>query len=247
MLNKKEIQILRDIAPVHKEVFKQIRETVVPGMSADDINELAWKICKKWWVLPAFKGVYGFPGNICISINDVVVHGVPRKENIFRDGDVVKFDFGVKDKKIGVNTDAAFTMIIGKWPHNPKVVKFLEVNETALELWVAQALHGNTVWDIGYAIQSYVEKNGHHIVKELTGHGIGKTLHEKPYIYNYGKKGQGDRLEAGMLIAIEPIIGYSSGKIFDHGGWEIYIKDGSYGSQFEHTVLITKDEPEIIV
>lgn len=247
MLNKKEIQTLRDIAPVHLEVFHEIKKHAKVWISADEINTLSWNICKKRGVLPAFKWVYGFPGNLCISINDVVVHGIPRKENIFKQGDVVKFDFGVKDKKYGVNTDAAFTMIIGEWPFDPKVEKFLEVNQEALKHGVKQAKAGNKTWDIGHAIQSHVEKHGFHIVKELTGHGIGKTLHEKPYIYNYGKKWQWEELLEGMLIAIEPIIGFSSGRIYDTGGWEIYIKDGSYWSQFEHTVLITKDGPEIIV
>ena len=246
MLNKKEIQILRDIAPVHKAVFEEIKKVAKPWVDGLFINELAGAICKKWWVLPAFKWVYGFPANICISINDVVVHGVPLKK-AFHEGDVIKFDFGVKDKKVGVNTDAAFTMIIGDWPHHAKVEKFLEVNKHALKLWVREAVAGNRTGDIWHAIQTYVEKHGFHIVKELTWHGIGKTLHEKPYVYNYGKKWVGDLLEKWMVIAIEPIIWFSSGRIFDMWGWEIYIKDGSYGSQFEHTILITDGEPEIII
>lgn len=246
MLTKKEIQLLRDIAPIHKQVFEEIKKTAKPWVDGVFINELAWNICKKGGVLPAFKGVYWFPANICISINDVVVHGVPQKKP-FKDGDVVKFDFWVKDKKVGVNTDAAFTMIIWDGPHNPKVEKFLEVNEKALELWIEEARDGNRTWDIGSAIQTYVEKHWFHIVKDLTWHGIGKTLHEKPYIYNYWKKWVWEKLTEWMLLAIEPIIWFSSWRIFDMWGWEIYIKDGSLWSQFEHTILITDGKPEIII
>lgn len=247
MLNKKEIEALRENAKVHTQVFEEIKKMVKPWISAIEVDELAWKICKNTWTLPWFKGVYGFPANICISINDAVVHGVPRKDMIFKDGDVVKFDFWVKDKKYWVNTDSAFTMIIWNGPHNPEVVRFLQTNKEALYKWIEQAYEWNKTWDIGYAIQKHVEDAGFYIVRELTWHGVGKTLHEKPYIYNYWKKGTWEKLKVWMTLAIEPITWFSSGKIYDKGGWEIYIKDGSVWAQFEHTILITENGPEIIV
>jgi methionyl aminopeptidase len=246
-LNNKELEILRENAKVHKEVFEEIQKRAKPWVTATEINTLCGDICKKYNVLPAFKWFWWFPSNICISVNDVVVHWIARKNIIFKEGDVVKFDFWVKDKKVGVNTDACITMIIGDWPHDKEIVRFLEVNKEALRRAVKQARHGNKTWDIGHAVQSYVEKEGFHVIKELTGHGLWKTLHEKPYIYNYGKPWTGDKLKAGMLVAIEPIIGFSSGKIYDKGDWEIYIEWGSIGSQFEHTVLITDGNPEIII
>lgn len=246
-LNEKELQILRENAKVHKEVFEEITKMVKVWTTATEVNTLCGDICKKYNVLPWFKGFWGFPSNICISVNDVVVHGIARKNIVFKEGDVVKFDFWVRDKKVGVNTDACITLIIGDWPHDPEVVRFLEVNQEALRRAVKQARDGNRVGDIGHAVQSYVEKEGFYVVKELTGHGLGKSLHEKPYIYNYGKPGTGEKLKAGMLIAIEPIIGFSSGKIYDKGDWEIYLEGGSIGCQFEHTVLITDGDPEIII
>nr|MDD3719927.1 type I methionyl aminopeptidase [Candidatus Gracilibacteria bacterium] len=247
IINKKELEQLRKNAKVHKMVFDEIKNIVKPGVSAYEIDKLCEKICEQNGVLPGFKGVYGFPANICISINNVVVHGVPKKDMIFMEGDVVKFDFGVKDKNIAINTDAAFTMIVGDGPKNPEIEKFLEINKQALYKGIEQCRVGNRVGDIGNAIQKHVEGNGFYIVRDLTGHGIGYKLHEKPYIYNYGKPGTGEKLKEGMLLAIEPIVGFSSGKIKDKGGWEIYIADGSLGCQFEHTILVTSGDPEIII
>lgn len=247
MLEKKEIEMLRENAKIHALVFREIKKKAKVWVSSLEIDELCWKICKENGFLPAFKWVYWFPANICISINDGVVHGVPSKKIIFKEGDVVKFDFWVKDKKYGVNTDAAFSMIIWNWPHDKEVEKFLKVNEEALYKGIEQAKNGNMTWDIGYAIQKYVEKAGFHIIKDLTGHGIGKTIHEKPYIYNYGKPHTWEKLKTWMLLAIEPIIGFSSGEIYDKGWWEIFVKNKSLGSQFEHTILITDGKAEIII
>ncbi|MDD5770281.1 MAG: type I methionyl aminopeptidase [Candidatus Gracilibacteria bacterium] len=245
--NERELQIMRENAKVHKEVFEEIKKIAKPGITGYDIDKLAGDICKKYNVLCGFKGVYNFPANLCISVNSCVVHGVPSKKMIFQDGDVVKFDFGVKDKKHGLNTDAAFTMIIGDGPYSIEVKRFLQVSQEALYKGVAKAIVGNKVGDIGNAIQKHIESNGYFIVKDLTGHGIGYNLHEKPYIPNFGKAGTGEMLKENMTIAIEPIIGFSSGKIKDKGGFEIYIADGSLGAQFEHTIVVKPNYPEIIV
>lgn len=243
-----EIEQMRQNAKVHKIVFEEVRKIAKPWVDAKTIDELSKNICDKFWVLPGFHWVYGFPGNMCISINDVVVHWVPNKKMIFKDWDVVKFDFWVKDKKIGINTDSAFTIIIWEGPHDSEVERFLRVNEEALMKWIAKATAGNRVWDISHAIQTHVEKNGFHIIKTLTGHGIGYKLHEKPYIPNYGKPGTGDLLVEGMTLAIEPIVWFGTGKTYDkEWKFEIYMDDGWLWSQFEHTIVVRKGYPEIIV
>lgn len=247
IVNKKEIEQLRKNALVHKIVFDEIKKVAKPWVSALDIDRLCAQICSDHWVLAWFKWVYSFPANICISINNTVVHWVPTKDMIFLDWDVVKFDFWVKDKEIWINTDSAFTMIIWDWPKNPEVERFLRVNKEALYKWIEQCKVWNRVWDIWYAIQKHVEKAWFHIVKDLTWHGIGYKLHEKPYIYNYGKQNTWEKLKEWMLLAIEPIIWFSSWKIKDKWWWEIYIADWSLGCQFEHTILVTDGNPEIII
>ncbi|PIE85513.1 type I methionyl aminopeptidase [Candidatus Gracilibacteria bacterium] len=247
MLNNKEIEQLRKNALVHKKVFEEIKKTVKVGTSAEEIDKLCGHIAKENNVLCGFKGVYDFPANICISVNDCVVHGVPRKGIIFKKGDLVKFDFGIKDKKYGVNTDAAISIIIGGDHTNEVAARLIETSKKALYAGIEKAKDGNRVGDISSSIQQEVEGAGFKIIKELSGHGIGYNLHEKPYIYNYGKAGTGQILKEGMTIAIEPIIGETSGEIYDKGSWEIYVKDGSLGCQFEHTVLITSGDAEIII
>ncbi|MCH2188730.1 type I methionyl aminopeptidase [Candidatus Gracilibacteria bacterium] len=247
MLNEKEINRLRENAKVHKEVFDEIRKRVKNGTKATEINALCHEIAKKHNVVCGFKGVYGFPDNICVSVNDVVVHGRAREDLVLKDGDLVTFDFGIRDKKYGVNTDAAISMVVGGDDKNPTAAKMIEVNKKALYAGIAKARAGNRVGDISAAIQAEIVSGGFHVVRDLTGHGIGKNLHEKPYVYNYGNPGSGPVLKAGMTLAIEPILGETSGKIVDEGDWEIYIEDGSLGCQYEHTILITEGEAEIII
>ncbi|MBW7954832.1 type I methionyl aminopeptidase [Candidatus Gracilibacteria bacterium] len=245
--NAKEISVMKELALVHKEVFEEIKKMVKPGTSAMEVNKLCEDICNKYNVLCGFKGVYNFPGNICISINDCVVHGIPTKNMIFQEGDVVKFDFGVKDKRHGLNTDRAFSMIIGDPLKDLEKVKFLKVVEEAMYKGIAKAIAGNRVGDIGHAIQTHVESHGYHIIKDLTGHSIGYNLHEKPYIPNFGQAGKGEILKENMTLAIEPIVGLTTGKIIDKGGFPLYMADGNIGAQFEHTILVKPVYPEIII
>ncbi|MDD2870667.1 MAG: type I methionyl aminopeptidase [Candidatus Gracilibacteria bacterium] len=247
MLSKKEIEVMRENAKVHKLVFEEIKKIIKDGTKATEIDKLCGEIAKKHGVLCGFRGVYDFPANICISVNDVVVHGLPREGLVFKNGDLATFDFGIKDKEYGINTDAAFSVIIGGDDKNPKGAKLIEANKKALYAGIAQARAGNKVGDISAAIGKEIVGAGFKVVKQLTGHAIGKELHEKPYIPNFGKAGYGMVLKKGMTLAIEPILGETSGEIVDEGDWEIYIKDGSLGSQYEHTILITDGEAEIIV
>lgn len=245
--NEKELQVMRENAKIHKEVFEEIKKMVKVGTSWYEVDKLCGDICNKYNVLCGFKWVYGFPANLCVSINDCVVHGVPSKKMVFQHGDVVKFDFWVKDKKYGLNTDAAFTMIVWEWPHSLEVEKFLKISQEALYKGIAKATVGNKIGDIGNAIEKHIKSHGYHIIKDLTGHGIGYNLHEKPYVPNYGVAGSGEMLKENMTLAIEPIIWFSSGKIIDKWGFEIYVSDGSLGAQFEHTIVVKPGYPEIIV
>lgn len=245
--NQREIQIMKELAKVHKEVFEEIKKMVVPWVTWYDVDKLCLDICNKYGVLPGFKWVYNFPANLCISVNSCVVHWVPSKKMEFKDWDVVKFDFWVKDKRHGLNTDAAFTMIVWEWPHDASVIKFLQVSEEALYKWIAKAVAWNRVWDIGNAIQKHIESHGYHIVKDLTGHWIWYNLHEKPYIPNFGQAWSWEILKENMTLAIEPIIWLTSGKIIDKWWFEIYIADGSLWAQFEHTIVVKPGYPEIII
>ncbi len=247
MLNEKEVQQLRENAKVHKEVFQKILEITKDGTTAIEINSLCWEIARSHGVVCGFKWVYDFPDNICVSVNDVVVHGRARKDLVFKTGDLVTFDFWIRDKKYGVNTDAAISIIIGWDKENPVWAKMIEANKKAVYAGIAKARAGNKVGDISAAIQKEITWAWFCVVRDLTGHGVGKSLHEKPYIYNYGTPGTGPVLKKWMTLAIEPILWETSGKIYDQGDWEIYIDDGSLWCQYEHTILITDGDAEIIV
>ncbi len=247
MLNKKEVQIMRENAKIHKIVFEEIRKILKDGTTAVEVDTLCWEIAKQHWVLCGFKWVYWFPNNICISVNDVVVHWRPRADIIFRNGDVATFDFGIKDKKVWINTDAAFTTIIWGKDKNVLWAKLIQANKNALYAGIKQARAWNRVWDISAAIEKEAVQAGFKILKDLTGHWIGYTLHEKPYIPNSGKPWTWAKLKAWMTVAIEPILAVSTEKIADEWDWEIFTSDGSLGSQYEHTILITEGDAEIII
>jgi len=247
MLNKKEIEQMKKNAVVHKKVFSAIINTIKPWTTAIEIDKLCWKIAKEHWVLCGFRWVYDFPANICISANDVVVHGLPRIWHIFKQWDLVTFDFGIKDKKYWINTDSAISLIVWWEDKNPIWAKLIEVNKKALYAGIKKAVAWNTVWDISEAIQSEIEWAWFKVVKDLTGHAIWKKLHEKPYIPNFWKAWTWPVLKTWMTLAIEPIVWETSWKIVDEWDWEIYIEDASLGCQYEHTILITEWEAEIII
>jgi len=247
MLHEKELHQLRKNAKIHVEVFHEAKKLLIEWNSADDVDQVVAAICKKYWVLSGFHWFHWYPSYCCINVNDIVVHGIPRKEIIFKNGDLVTFDFWVKDKIYWVNTDAAFSLVIWWDDKNITAASMIKANKKALYAGIKMCRAGNTVWDVGSVIQAEIEDAGFHIIRDLTGHGLWKTLHEKPYMYNYGKPWTGERLKKWMLLAIEPIIWETSGKIRDSWDWEIYVKDGSLGCQYEHTILITDGDPEIIV
>jgi len=247
LLSKKEIEQMKKNAKVHKKVFEKIREITKPWINIQQINKLAWDIAKKHWVLCGFKWVYGFPDNLCISINDEVVHGRASRNIILKEGDLVTYDFWIKDKGLWINTDAAISMVVWGDDKNPTAAKMIEANKKALYAWIKQAKAWNTIGDISAAIQTEIEKAWFCVVRDLTGHAIGRKLHEKPYIPNFWKPWTWEKLKVWMTLAIEPILWETSWKIVDEWDWEIYIEDWSLGCQYEHTILITENWPEIII
>lgn len=242
-----ELQVMRELWIIHKIIFDEIKKHLKPWNSWYNINKLVWEMAKKYNMLCAFAWVYDFPWNLCISVWDCVVHWVPSKKMIFKEWDVVKIDFWLKDKKFGLNTDAAFSMIIWDWPFDLEVEKFLKITKEALYKWIAKATTWNRVWDIGSAIQKHIEKNWYHIVKDLTWHWIWYEVHEKPYIPNYWNPWTWEILRENMTLAIEPIVWFSSPKIVTKWDFNIHIEDWSIWAQFEHTIIVKSWYPEIIV
>lgn len=247
-LNPRELEQMRRNAKVHKKVLDTIREVVKPWMTAWEIDRLAGKITRDAGMICAFRGQYGFPGNICISVNDVIAHGVPYDDLVFKEGDLVNFDFWVKDKQLGIYTDSWITLVIGWEDKNPVGADMIEVTKKALYAGISKARAWNTIGDIWAAIQEVIDASPYHIVRDLSGHGIGRKVHEEPYVYNFGTPGTGLKLKAGMTIAIEPLIWETSWEIYQVE-WkdDLFIADGSLWCQYEHSILITEWDAEIII
>ncbi len=247
MLTKKEIEQMKKNAKIHKKIFEEIIKTTKPWINIQKINKISWEIASKHWVLCWFKWIYGFPDNICISINDEVVHWRAGRDIILKEGDLVTYDFWIKDKWLKINTDAAISLIVWWDNKNPAWAKLIDVNKKALYAWIKAAKAWAFTWDIWAAIQAEIEWAWYFVVKDLTGHAIWKKLHETPYIPNFWKVWKWAKLKVWMTLAIEPILWETSWKIVDEWEWEIYIEDWSLGCQYEHTILITEGEAEIII
>ena len=191
---------------------------------------------------PSFKGYHGFPGSICSSLNNEVVHGIPNNTKA-KDGDIISIDCGVYMN--GFYGDSAYTYPIGKISKDAQ--NLLDVTKESLYKGIEHCIDGNFIGDIGYAIQSYVESNGMSVVRELVGHGIGKELHESPEVPNYGEKGRGEVLKEGMVLAVEPMVNLGSKNIYQHDdGWTITTADNKFSAHFEHTVIVGKNQAEVL-
>jgi methionyl aminopeptidase len=227
-------------------VLNSISAKVAPGISGAEIDALAARELKRYGVKAAFLGYQGFLASICLSINDEVVHGVPTADKIVQTGDLVSLDLGVSHR--GMIVDGAVTMAAGGSlaPGSSKM-KLLEATKASLSKGLLPIRGGCKVGDISDAIQKSLEKQGLSVIKELVGHGVGHELHEDPNIPNFGKKGAGMMLAAGMTIAVEPMAALGAGAVYvDNDGWTVRTKDGSDAAQFEHTVLITESGCEIL-
>lgn len=220
-----------------------IKEIIKPNIFTKDIEVFAEDILKRKGGIPAFKGYRGFPASLCISVNNEVVHGIPSKSRKLKEGDIVSVDLGVKyDNFIG---DAARTYPVGKIDDD--TARLLKVTEDSLYMGIDKARVNNRVSDISSSIQNYVEERGFSVVRDFVGHGVGRNLHEEPQIPNYGLPNKGPRLKKGMVLAIEPMInagGYEVGMM--DNGWTAVTRDGSLSAHFEHTIVVTENNPKIL-
>jgi methionyl aminopeptidase len=239
-----EISAMRESGRMLATVLKVLKPKVQPGISTQELAATAAEELNKLGGEPAFLGYEGFPSVICISVNDEVVHGIPRKDKFIKEGDIVSLDFGVRYQ--GMITDAAISVIAGK-PKQKGHIQLVERTATALRIGIDQLHDHVRTGDIGAAIETYLNKYRYGIVRDLVGHGVGHQLHEDPNIPNYGRPGSGPWLDAGMTIAIEPMVTLGTDHVHiadDH--WTVLTADGSWAAHFEHTVLITEGGAEIL-
>jgi len=238
-----EIELLRKANAIVMEVLLSIKEEVRPGKVTLEFEELALKICEKKKVKPAFKGYRGYPYALCVSINEEIVHGMPREDRVLKEGDIVSFDFGVIYE--GYVGDAAITVPVGKVSEEAE--RLMRVTEEALYRGIEKARFGNRIGDISHAIQSYVESFGFGVIREFVGHGVGRSLHEPPEVPNFGKPGRGPRIEIGMTLAIEPMVSAGDWRVkILEDGWTAVTRDGSLAAHFEHSIAVTPNGPEIL-
>ena len=239
----KEIEIMRKACQISAEALQIAGEAVKPGITTYEIDQIAYRYIKKQGAEPNFLNYNGFPATACISINDEVIHGIPSKKRVLKEGDIVSIDLGAKVD--GYNGDNAATFACGTISDEAK--RLCDTTRESLYKGIEQAIAGNRVGDIAYAIQSYCEERGFSVVREYTGHGVGTHLHEDPSVPNYGTAGRGQRLLPGMTIAIEPMINAGSKAIKClPDGWTVKTLDGKLSAHFEHTIAITKGEPIIL-
>lgn len=245
--NAQEIDGIRKSCQIVAEVLRILGEMIKPGITTKMLDEVAENFIREKGGIPAFKGYsqagsFNFPSSICTSIDNEVVHGIPNNKEL-KEGQIISIDVGVQYKSY--YGDAAKTFVVGKVSELKK--KLLKVTEESLYRGINKAINGNRVVDISRAIQSYVEINGFSVVRELTGHGVGKYLHEDPSIPNYVVSGPSPKLRDGMTIAIEPMVNAGTFRVKTlKDGWTIVTEDDQPSAHFEHTVLITKNEPEIL-
>lgn len=240
--SSEEIEIIRQSAEILSRAHAEVARMIKPGVTTGSLDKVAEEYIKDHGGVPSFKGYNGFPGSLCISVNEQVVHGIPGSTTL-QSGDIVSIDCGVFYK--GFHSDAAYTYPVGEVTE--EVRKLLKVTRESLYLGIENAKSGNRVGDIGFAIQQYVEESGFSVVRELVGHGIGKTLHESPEVPNYGKRGRGTKLKTGLILAIEPMVNMGTRNVIQEpDGWTIRTRDHQPSAHFEHTVAVLNGTPEIL-
>jgi len=248
--SKREIEIMKEACKIAARTQKEVEKAIRPGISTWELDQIAEKYIISQGGIPAEKGypsgekgIPDFPASTCISVNDEVIHGIPSKRTILKEGDIVSVDLVVY--KNGFNGDCARTFIVGKTSKENE--RLVDITKKAFFEGIKFAKVGNRLGDISHAIGEFIEKNGYSVVKEFQGHGIGRQMHEEPGIPNYGKAGRGIRLEKGMTLAIEPmVIAGKSGILELDDGWTIITEDGTNAAHYENTILITEKEPEVL-
>ena len=248
--SKKEIELMKEVCKVVALTYDELEKAIRPGMSTWELDQIAERKMKSLGAIPAQKGYQSgikgeppFPAATCISINDEVIHGIPSKNRIIKEGDIVSID--TVALKNGFNGDAARSFIVGK--PSKESQRLIDVTKQAFFEGIKYAKVGNRIGDICHAIGEYVRSQGYSVVKEFQGHGIGREMHEDPGIPNYGKAGRGIRLEPGMTLAIEPMVIQGKHNILElEDGWTIITEDGSLAAHYENTILITEKEPEVL-
>jgi len=240
--SEQEIMAMRQAGRVVAIVLEILSGAIRPGMETKELDIIAGRELKKLGAKPSFKGYHGFPANLCVSVNDEIVHGIPG-ERVLKEGDIVSLDFGsIYD---GFQGDAAVTVSVGEV--KPEAKRLMETTENALEAGIAKAYAGARLGDISAAVQRCAESGGYSVIREYTGHGIGRQMHEEPQIPNFGQPGTGPVLKKGMVLALEPMVSMGDWRTrlgSDH--WTVSTADGSLSAHFEHTIAVTDAEAEVL-
>jgi methionyl aminopeptidase len=238
----KELERMRKAGWIVREAHREVQKAIRPGVTTKELDRIADRVIRKHGAVPSFKGYNGFPGSICTSINDELVHGIPGTR-VLREGDIISIDIGAQYE--GYHGDSAWTYPVGRISETAQ--KLLRVTEESLYRGLAKAVPGARIGDISHAIQSYVEAQGFSIVREYVGHGIGRELHEEPSVPNFGSPGRGLRLKPGMTLAVEPMVNEGSRYVRTlNDNWTVVTVDGSLCAHFEHTIAITEEGHEIL-
>ena len=239
---EEEINIIRENALILSKAHGEVASIIREGITTKELDNRAEEYIKDHGGLPSFKGYNGFPYSLCISVNSAVVHGFPGNY-VIKNGDIVSIDCGVY--KNGFHSDCAYTHGVGEL--SEEVLRLLKVTKASLYKGLEKAISGNRLGDLSSTIQQEVEKEGFSVVRELVGHGIGKSLHEGPEVPNYGKRGQGLKLQNGLVLAVEPMVNLGSKNIVQEAdGWTIRTKDNKPSAHFEHTIVVRKDKAEVL-
>ncbi len=238
-----EIEIMRQSCSFVEQAIAEVAKFLKPGVTTRQANDLAERFIRDNGGIPSFLNYKGFPYSACLSVNDAVVHGFS-DNNVLKEGDIISVDIGVF--KNGFHGDSAYTFAIGD--PGEKVLQLMKITKEALYKGIEKAHHGNRIGDIAFAIQDYAERHhGYGVVRELVGHGLGRSLHEDPQVPNFGKRGNGPKLKDGMVIAIEPMINLGVKDVYyDNDGWTVRTKDRKPSAHYEHTVCIRRGKPDIL-
>jgi methionyl aminopeptidase len=237
-----EVQLIKNSAEILGKAHGEVAKNVKEGVKTSYLDKIAEEFIRDHQGVPSFKGYNGFPASLCISVNEVVVHGFP-SGYVLKDGDIISIDCGVFHQ--GFHSDCAYTYPVGEV--SPQVLSLLKATKESLYLGIEQAVFGNRIGDIGHAIQKFVEAKGYTVVRELVGHGLGKSLHEAPEVPNYGKKGSGLKLKDGLVMAIEPMVNLGTRNVVqERDGWTIRTADRKPSAHYEHTIAVFEDRTEIL-